>query len=109
MKKDKLYMYILESKNIDDEVIFILYEDSLDNTKVDIYKISVNCNYAGSKVNKEKIDVKRKRMYIRAICLGNSKVSKLRLSRYIFTKVKPIMDNNELKYNCTIKANMRCI
>ena len=109
MKKDKLYMYILESKNIEDEVIFILYEESLDNTKVDIYKISVNCNYTGSKVDKEKINVKRKRMYIRAICLGNSKVSKLRLSRYIFTKVKPIMDNNELKYNCTIKANMRCV
>ena len=40
VKKDKLYMYILESKNIEDEVIFILYEESLDNTKFDIYKIS---------------------------------------------------------------------
>lgn len=108
MKKDKLYMYILESKNIENEVTFILYE-SLDNTKFDIYKISINCDITGSKLNKEKINVKRKRMYIRAICLGNSKVSKLRLSRYIFTKVKPIMDNNELKYNCTIKANMRCV
>lgn len=109
MKKDKLYMYILESKNIEDGGTFILYEGTLDNTKFDIYKISVNCIYTGSKVDKEKINVKRKRMYIRAICLGNSKVSKLRLSRYIFTKVKPIMDNDELKYNCTIKANMRCI